>query len=391
LRRAILGALGLIGMGLFILFSGTASATPAASIQNISYNAGTSTLSWQVVLTNDATAVTNAAVAFAAPAGSTATSTTGTGSCVGLPAATPITCSIPASGNLTINFSRVIQTICTSQGITLGPVTITGGGVVGTVTVPRTLATIPAGSVCSTGVPTTATYNAATQAVDWVIPTFASPNGQTTYQFIGGQSDRNCFFLISFPAICGNTGAAPALTDVTTRITAASPAGICGTLPATVPPTTLYVCTIPTGSPAGSITLSLSMPQQCTEYIGALPGYIFQQPGGVLTLTIGGYVAVPADLAACVVATPPVVPTPSVNATATPIPTVVPVIVAPPVIPQVFQNPALGGIFNGTRNNTPTPVRAAAVAPNAGGPPPAAMPVLRPPSTGNAGLALVWD
>jgi len=57
-----------------------------------------------------------------------------------------------------------------------------------------------------------------------------------------------------------------------------------------------------------------------------------------------------------------------------------------PVIPQVFQN-VPQGIFNGTRNNTPTPVRpaAAAVAP-ASSAPIGAMPQLRPPSTGDAGL-----
>jgi hypothetical protein len=60
---------------------------------------------------------------------------------------------------------------------------------------------------------------------------------------------------------------------------------------------------------------------------------------------------------------------------------VIPVVV--PVIPQVFQQP-VGGIFNGSRNNTPTPVRPAAAVFAPSGP--ATMPVLRPPSTGDAGL-----
>src|SRR5205823_4419250 len=81
------------------------------------------------------------------------------------------------------------------------------------------------------------------------------------------------------------------------------------------------------------------------------------------------------------------------NVDVAPTPTPVP----PPVvlpIPQVFQNPAapaaiLGGIGNGTRNNTPVPQTAAAqgsaVAPNVAG---GGLPVLRPPSTGEAGLKL---
>ena len=80
--------------------------------------------------------------------------------------------------------------------------------------------------------------------------------------------------------------------------------------------------------------------------------------------------------------------------TATPTPTttvVAPTVVAPIVpviIPQVFQNPAaipaiLGGIGNGTRNNTPVPARPAAVVPDQVAP---LQPTLRPPSTGDAGL-----
>jgi len=91
---------------------------------------------------------------------------------------------------------------------------------------------------------------------------------------------------------------------------------------------------------------------------------------------------VPANTALC--------PTP-IPGTATPTsipPTVTPVPALPVVIPQVVQNPAIGGIFNGSRNITPTPVRPREVG-TAGstgigfdqGPV-----VLRPPSTGDAGM-----
>lgn len=85
----------------------------------------------------------------------------------------------------------------------------------------------------------------------------------------------------------------------------------------------------------------------------------------------------------------PAAPTPvaTVTPTSTPIPQVV-----LPVIPQQVQNPGAilavqGGIGNGTRNNTPVPSRPAAVGPASGiGTSPGAVPVLRPPSTGDAGL-----
>jgi hypothetical protein len=78
--------------------------------------------------------------------------------------------------------------------------------------------------------------------------------------------------------------------------------------------------------------------------------------------------------------------------TATPVPTAtsVPIPIAPPVIPQQVQNPAAilavqGGIGNGTRNNTPVPARPQAVAPVIADP----GLVIRPPSTGDGGLAAV--
>ena len=78
-------------------------------------------------------------------------------------------------------------------------------------------------------------------------------------------------------------------------------------------------------------------------------------------------------------------PTPNPVATSTP----TPVVIAPAVIPQVFQNPGamavvMGGIGNGTRNNTPVPPRPAVVDPAAVA---GVAPMLRPPSTGDAGLA----
>jgi hypothetical protein len=89
----------------------------------------------------------------------------------------------------------------------------------------------------------------------------------------------------------------------------------------------------------------------------------------------------PSTLPAAATATPTTVP-----------PTVTPVIVVPIVIPQQVQNPAAvmivqGGIGNGTRNNTPVPSRPAAVAPSTGDP--SAVPPIRPPSTGDAGLITV--
>jgi predicted outer membrane repeat protein len=77
---------------------------------------------------------------------------------------------------------------------------------------------------------------------------------------------------------------------------------------------------------------------------------------------------------------PPETPAPAPTPPITPAP--------PPPIPQMMQNPAavlavMGGIGNGTRNNTPVPARPAVVTSTD----PGAVPVLRPPSTGDAGLA----
>jgi uncharacterized repeat protein (TIGR01451 family) len=111
----------------------------------------------------------------------------------------------------------------------------------------------------------------------------------------------------------------------------------------------------------------------------ATPG-VYVNNTSTVTSTIPGAVVPPGGPAnaTLVVTAPPV-------ATATPVPpTATPIVVVPPaVIPQVFQHVPTG-IFNGTRNNTPTPVRPAVAAVVVD---PAVMPVLRPPSTGEAGLA----
>jgi len=57
--------------------------------------------------------------------------------------------------------------------------------------------------------------------------------------------------------------------------------------------------------------------------------------------------------------------------------------VVPPPIPQAVQNPAIQGIFAPGNRNTPVP-RAAVQAVTLPGNP--LVPVLRPPSTGDAGL-----
>jgi hypothetical protein len=79
-----------------------------------------------------------------------------------------------------------------------------------------------------------------------------------------------------------------------------------------------------------------------------------------------------------------VVPTPVPSATAT---AVAPTPIIPLIIPQNIQNQnaiaILGGIGNGTRNNTPVPARPVIAAPQID------QPVLRPPNTGDAGLARV--
>jgi hypothetical protein len=98
------------------------------------------------------------------------------------------------------------------------------------------------------------------------------------------------------------------------------------------------------------------------------------------TTSVGGVQnTVPANPALC--------STPIPN-TPTPVPTVVIPSIEP--IPQVVQNPARGGIFNGSRNDTPTPVRPREVgtagSTGVGLPPAGVLPALRPPSTGDAGL-----
>jgi hypothetical protein len=142
-----------------------------------------------------------------------------------------------------------------------------------------------------------------------------------------------------------------------------------------------------------TITFSSPFPMTCAAQVVAigpvtvsntnanrLIPFIFNTPASTQSLVAGVATnnVVPANTALC----PTPIPNTPVPSTPTPTPTLVPVVVAPPVIPQVFQH-VPQGIFNGSRNNTPTPVRPVAAAPAA---PVTAMPVLRPPSTGDAGL-----
>jgi hypothetical protein len=78
-------------------------------------------------------------------------------------------------------------------------------------------------------------------------------------------------------------------------------------------------------------------------------------------------------------------PTPAPQPTTAPATPVGPTAIIPMIIPQNVQNQnavaILGGIGNGTRNNTPVAARPVVVAPQID------QPVLRPPNTGDAGLA----
>jgi hypothetical protein len=176
-----------------------------------------------------------------------------------------------------------------------------------------------------------------------------------------------------------------------TTIISASPA-TCTGLPSPTP-----ACTITAG---GTLDLTLTTPfaQLCAAQVVVIGPVNYLQtvvggPSNTITIpaasgTPGGANTVPANTALCPVATPTGTPVPN---TPVPTPTVTPVpaAIAPLVIPQVFQH-VPQGIFNGSRNNTPTPVRPVGTAGSTGvGLPPtgvAAMPVLRPPSTGDAGM-----
>jgi hypothetical protein len=158
-----------------------------------------------------------------------------------------------------------------------------------------------------------------------------------------------------------------------------------------VPSGAPVVCTMgPNGTASVDLTITTPIPQQCVASLGTIGPVTATQtsnftPPNQMTLpaatAVGGVPnTVPANAALC--------PTPIPNTPVPPTPTATPVIpIVVPVIPQVFQQP-VGGIFNGPRGNTPTPVRPREVG-TAGstgigfdqGPV-----VLRPPSTGDAGL-----
>jgi hypothetical protein len=248
-------------------------------------------------------------------------------------------------------------------------------------------------------------YNTATQALTWQVPTDSAGAGVTvTYRFISAFYEPNCAFLVAGlpnPAPCPNGagGHTPAV-DQAITITAATPAGICGALPATVPANGTFDCVIPPNSPAGQISLSAAMAQTCSEFLGGPSGFLVLnsplQPANI-TAYPGTYNSVPGNFALCpAVVVPPVTnPTapiaPPVPTAPTAVPTVAPLAPVQIGIPQVFQH-VPQGIFNGTRNNTPVPARPVEVG-TAGstgvGLPPtgaAAIPLLRPPSTGDAGI-----
>jgi hypothetical protein len=92
-------------------------------------------------------------------------------------------------------------------------------------------------------------------------------------------------------------------------------------------------------------------------------------PGGIVT-----------NSASAGASTPDQVPANNTATVSTSIP-------APPGIPQVFQNPALQGIFQPGNRATPTPVRPLAALP-ALGPQPGSPSVFTPPRTGDGGLML---
>jgi hypothetical protein len=160
-----------------------------------------------------------------------------------------------------------------------------------------------------------------------------------------------------------------------TVATASAPAGQCPGLPAGAP----VVCTLPFAPfpPTLDLTLTTPFAQQCTAQpiiLGPITVTQTSAFAGPVTLVL------PVVLGNTIPANPALCSTPIPN-TPTPVPTVVIPSIEP--IPQVVQNPARGGIFNGSRNDTPTPVRPAAVAPVAVNP---GAVTLRPPSTGDAGM-----
>jgi hypothetical protein len=163
----------------------------------------------------------------------------------------------------------------------------------------------------------------------------------------------------------------------------------CAGLPSAGP----VVCTMgPNGTASVDLTITTPIAQVCLASLGTIGPVTATQTSA---FTPPNQMSLPAVTAVggvpnTVPANPLLCPTPTlVPNTPTPVPpTVTPVVVVPVIIPQVVQNPAIGGIFNGPRSNTPTPVRPREVG-TAGstgvGLDPGAI-VLRPPSTGDAGL-----
>jgi hypothetical protein len=154
-------------------------------------------------------------------------------------------------------------------------------------------------------------------------------------------------------------------------ITSAAPTGtpLCtGTVTAT------------TGTSVVSLTGgTLAANSSCQIVVTVRANTVGTQTNVTSTLTSNEFAPAPAATAPLIVTALVVAPTATTTPTVTP--TLVPIVV--PVIPQVFQH-VPQGIFTNPRPSTPTPVRQA-VAPIVVVDP-AAPVVLRPPSTGDAGL-----
>jgi len=244
-------------------------------------------------------------------------------------------------------------------------------------------------------------YNTGTSTLSWHIDVPAV-TAATTLQLYTGTASRNCPFIYYASMFQGQPTnpqcAVPG--GITTgdpafayQILATSIAGACGALPrgGATSDQSPVICNLPANSAASTISMSAVITRQCSEFVVASPFFfMFPSPfgGGGFLAVPGSSFSIPADLSLCpAVVIPPVTqpaaPTPVPGApTATPTQVLAPV---PLVIPQVFQNPGAQGIFNGPRNSA-TPRPAVAVAPAVASAP-SAMPVLRPPSTGDAGLA----
>jgi hypothetical protein len=294
--------------------------------------------------------------------------------------------------NISFTDNFAAQGLVITSGPVPGPSLCTGTitATAGTSTISLTNGTIPGGASCQIRVQVRATLGGtqvnttdvvsaaesgpggtanATLAVASTIPSITKAFSPTSV-LVGSTSTMT--LTLTNPNPVGMTGVA--FTDnfaaLGLVLTSAAPTGapLCtGTITAT------------TGTSLVSLTGgTLAANTSCQIVVTVRANNVGNQLNTTSTLTSNEFApgaAASASLAVTALAT--------LTPTATPTLTPTPVIFVRPQIPQVFQH-VPQGIFNGTRNNTPTPVRQA-VAPVVANPP-AAMPVLRPPSTGDAGL-----